>query len=226
MLPLLAMLPLGFASAANAQGGPAPGGMPYPTPGDATATTDFEGPPRRRTGIAIGLTQGLGLGAASGYPNNSQDIGTAADYSASGPMVGFGSNLLIMGALADYLNFGFWFGRTQFKSGSWQSSGGGAGLRVELFPLEILYPPLDGLGVFGQFGLGSANLSSSQPGALTASGTQSFAATGVFYEWSVTKIFGGHFGLGPALQYDAIWSLPFERHDLVAALRIVFYGGP
>jgi hypothetical protein len=225
MLPVLAMLPLGFASAADVQGGPTPAGMPYPRT-DATSTTDFDGPPRLRTGIALGLSLGFGLGAASGYPNNSQEIGTPGDYSASGAMFGSGSNLLIMGALADYLNFGFWFGRTQFKSGPWRSTGGGAGLRLELFPLAVLYPRLDGLGVFGQFGLGSGNLTSSEPGVVKASGTQSFAGTGLFYEWSVTKIFGGHIGLGPALEYDAIWSLPFERHDLLAALRVVFYGGP
>jgi hypothetical protein len=225
MLPVLAMLPLGFASAAQQQAGPAPAGMPYPT-SDATVTTDFDGPPRHRTGIALGLSLGFGVGGATGYPNNSEEIGTPGDYSASGSMLGSGSNLLIMGAFADYLNFGFWFGRTEFKSGSWRSNGGGAGLRVELFPLIFLYPPLEGLGVFGQFGLGSANLTSTAPGVPEASGTQSFAATGVFYEWSVTKIFGGHFGLGPSLEYDAIWSLPFERHDLLAALRIVFYGGP
>jgi len=225
-LPALAMLPLGFASAADVQGGPAPAGMPYPTPGEATATTDFEGPPKHRTGIALGLSLGFGVGAATGYPNNSEEIGTPADYSASGTMLGSGSTLLIMGALADYLNFGLWFGRTAFKGESWRSSGGGAGLRVELFPLTTLYPSLDGLGIFGQFGLGSANLTSTVPGVLEASGTQSFAATGLFYEWSVTKVFGGHFGLGPALEYDAIWSLPFERHDLLAALRVVFYGGP
>jgi hypothetical protein len=215
----LAMLPLALADTPRASTALALGS-------DANATTDFEGPPRHRTGIAVGLTLGFGLGAASGYPNNSEEIGTPADYAASGAMFGSGSNLLIMGAIADYLNFGFWFGRAQFKSGTWRSNGSGAGLRVEVFPLTVLHPQLEGLGVFGQFGLGSANLTSTVPGVIEASGTQSFAATGAFYEWSVTKIFGGHFGLGPSLEYDAMWSLPFERHDLLASLRIIFYGGP
>ena len=219
MLHALAMLPLALADTPRAS-------SVLPAGADSSATADFDGPPRRRTGIALGLSLGFGLGSASGYPNNSEEIGTAADYSASGAMLGTGSALLILGALADDLNFGVWFGRASFKSGTWRSNGGGAGLRVEVFPLAVLYAPLQGLGVFGQFGLGSANLSSTVPGTLEASGTQSFAATGAFYEWSVAKIFGGHFGLGPSLEYDEIWSRPFERSDLLASLRIVFYGGP
>jgi hypothetical protein len=219
MLPALAMLPLVLADAPRASSG-----LYGNDPG--SATTDFDGPPRHRTGIALGLSLGAGIGSASGYPNNSEQIGNPADYSASGVMFGNGDTLLIMGALADYLNFGFWFGSAAFKRGPWRSVGGGVGLRLELFPLVAVYPRLEGLGIFGQFGLGSANLTSSDPDVPKAAGTQSFAATGVFYEWSVTKIFGGHFGLGPSLQYDVNWSLPFERHDLFAALRLVFYGGP
>ena len=55
---------------------------------------------------------------------------------------------------------------------------------------------------------------------------QSYLGTGAFYEWSFGSLFGGHFGIGPSVEYDAIWSQPFERHGLVASARIVFYGGP
>jgi hypothetical protein len=219
MLPALAMMPLVLADAPRASSG-------LYGNDEGSATSDFDGPPRHRTGIALGLTLGAGVAGASGYPNNSEEIGTPGDYSASGVMAGTGNTLLIMGAIADYLNFGFWFGSARFKNGPWQSTGGGAGLRLELFPLVALYPQLEGLGVFGQFGVGVANLTSTNPDVPKASGTQSFAATGAFYEWSVTKIFGGHFGLGPCLEYDANWSQPFQRHDVLASLRIVFYGGP
>ena len=131
-----------------------------------------------------------------------------------------------MGALADYLNFGFWFGSGSFSNGDWHSTGGGGGLRVEAFPFVRLYPRLGGLGLLGQFGIGGANLTSSHPGHTEASGVQSFLGTGVFYEWSFGRFLGGHFGAGPSLEYDAMWSQPFERHGLVANARIVFYGGP
>jgi hypothetical protein len=39
-------------------------------------------------------------------------------------------------------------------------------------------------------------------------------------------VLGGHFGVGPSLEYDAIFSRSFEQHGLVASARFVFYGGP
>ncbi len=220
MVPSLALLPLALASAAGA-----PAALPTGER-DGSASTDFDGPARIRSGIAFGFSVGGGLGSAAGYPNNSQEIGDPNFYSSSGIMGGSSSTFMLMGALADYLNFGAWFGSGKYQAGEWRSSGTGVGLRVELFPLVRLYPGLAGLGLLGQFGLGSANLSSTVPGRTEAAGTQSVIGTGAFYEWSVGKILGGHFGLGPSLEYDAMWSLPFERHGLIASARVIFYGGP
>ncbi len=194
--------------------------------GDRPTSPDLDVAPKLRSGIVIGLSLGAGVAGASGYPNASSDIGDPTFYSASGFMAGTSGTLFVMGALADYLNFGFWFGSGTFRNGDWRSSGSGAGLRVEAFPLIALYPRLAGLGLLGQFGIGGANLTSSNPEHPEASGVQSFIGTGAFYEWSFGSLFGGHFGVGPSLEYDATWSRPFERHGLVASARIVFYGGP
>jgi len=207
MVPSLALLPLALASTAGA-----PAALPTGER-EGTASTDFDGPAKIRNGIAFGLSLGAGLGSAAGYPNNSQEIGDPNYYSSSGVMPGGSSTIMVMGALADYLNFGAWFGIAGYQKGEWRSVGTGAGLRVELFPLVRLYPALAGLGILGQFGLGSASLSSTVPGRTEAAGTQSVVAT-------------GHFGLGPSLEYDAMWSLPFERHGLIASARVIFYGGP
>jgi hypothetical protein len=194
--------------------------------GDRPTSPDLDVAPRLRSGIVIGLSLGAGVAGASGYPNASSDIGDPAFYSASGFMTGTNGTIFVMGALADYLNFGFWFGSGSFRNGDWRSSGGAAGLRVEAFPLVALFPRLAGLGLLGQFGIGGANLTSSNPVHPEASGVQSFLGTGAFYEWAFGSLFGGHFGVGPSLEYDATWSRPFERHGLVASARIVFYGGP
>jgi len=194
--------------------------------GDRPTSPDLDVAPRIRSGIVIGLSLGAGVAGASGYPNASSEIGDPAFYSASGFMTGTSGTIFVMGALADYLNFGLWFGSGNFSNGDWRSSGGGAGLRVEAFPLVGIFPRLAGLGLLGQFGIGGANLSSSNPAHPTASGTQAFLGTGAFYEWSFGSLFGGHFGSGPSLEYDSTWSQPFERHGLVASARIVFYGGP
>lgn len=185
------------------------------------SSTDLDAPHRFRSGVALGLTFGGGLVGASGYPNEGTRIGNPNDYSASGLMFGSSESFFLMGALTDYLNFGFWYAHAASSNHNWQSSGDGGGVRVEAFPLVTLLPRLAGFGLLGQFGLGVGNLSAKIAGLPRAEGTQSFVGAGVLYEWSL-----GHFGVGPSLEYDAIWSQPFERHGLVASARVVFYGGP
>jgi len=213
------MLPLVLAAAAAAIPSGVPTGPPAPP-------DDSDTPSKVRSGIVLGLSVGAGAAAASGYPNDATKIGDPAYHSASGTMLGSSTSLLVMGALADYLNFGFWFAHAVFRNGDWRSDGNAGGLRVDAFPLVRLYPRLDGLGLFAQFGIGGGNLASSTPGEQGSSGTQSCAAAGALYEWSFGRVLGGHFGAGPSVEYDAIFSRPFERQGLVAAARFVFYGGP
>jgi hypothetical protein len=193
--------------------------------GPLASPNELEAPHRFRSGVAIGFAFGAGVVGASGYPNDSTKIGDANYYSASGWMLGTGETLLLMGALTDYLSFGFWYAHTSASNGDWRSSGDGGGLRVEVFPLVGFLPRFHGLGVLAQFGVGSGNLSAKAPGLPPAEGTQSFVTTGVFHEWSFGHLLGGHFAAGPSLEYSAIWSLPFERHGLAATARLVFYGG-
>jgi hypothetical protein len=174
----------------------------------------------------LGFTYGAGLASSSGYPNNAQKIDDPSFYAASGLMAGTSSSLFVMGALADYLNFGFWLSNARFSNSDWKSTGTGVGFRVEAFPLMTLYPRLDGLAVFSTFGLGSAKLTPTDPTRTGADGTQSYLGAGAFYEWSFGHVLGGHFGVGPSLEYDAIFSTAIERHGAVAALRVAFYGGP
>jgi hypothetical protein len=203
----------------------APTGVDIVAPVNAPAP-DVDVPARLRSGLVVGLSLGGGVAGASGYPNSSSDIGNPSFYSASGFMGGTSGTAFVMGALTDYLSFGFWFGSGTFQNADWHSSGGGGGLRVETFPLIRLYPRLSGLGLLGNFGVGTAKLTSKNPAVPEANGTQSYLGAGAFYEWAFGSLFGGHFAFGPSLEYDAIFSRPFERHGLVASARIVFYGGP
>jgi hypothetical protein len=214
------MLPLLIALTTSTTGQPA--AIPSAT---LTPVNDLDAPHRYRGGVAVGVTLGAGLIGASGYPNNSNQIGDASYYSASGWMAGTAETLFVMGALTDYLSFGFWFAHSSASNGDWHSSGDGGGLRAEAFPLAVAIPRLQGWGIVTQFGLGSGSLTSKRPGLPEANGTQSFAGVGTFYEWSFGRFLGGHFGIGPNVEFDAIWSLPFERHGLTASARFVFYGG-
>ncbi len=190
---------------------------------DASSAEASPAPHRVRKGVVLGLSLGGGLGAGVGYPNDSNDIGKT-NYTKSPWMPGYGATILVMGALADYFDVGFWYAHAVFSEGGRRAAQDGIGLRVEAFPLVSLFPELAGLGAFSEFGFGSARLNT--PGAPQAGGTQSMIGVGVMYEWSAGQVFGGHFGLGPSLEYDAVFTTPYDQNGVLASLRAVWYGGP
>jgi hypothetical protein len=211
-----ALAPQASTSAASPAAGPAAAGPATPSP-------DAEAPRKVRNGVVLGLSFGLAIGRGSGYPNDSNDIGHT-DYESSGWIGGGAGTVLVMGAIADYLNFGFWYAHTSLSGGGHRAAADGIGLRVEAFPFVFASPYVAGLGLFTEFGLGTARLST--PGLPNAAGTQSFIGTGAFYEWAVGRVLGGHFGIGPSLEYDAVFTQPYDQNGLVASLRAVWYGGP
>jgi hypothetical protein len=193
--------------------------------GDGHAANPATEARARRAGVVLGLMGGFGVAGASGYPNSASKIDDPSYYSSSDLLGGSGGSFFLMGAIADYVNFGFWFGGGTFQSKDWRSTGGGGGLRVELFPLYALVPKLKDLGVLGQFGLGSTKLEAKHGDFVPANGTQSFIATGVFYELPIFRMLGGHVAGGPSFEYDAIFSRSVERHWAMLGGRIAFYGG-
>lgn len=213
------LAPLVFAAATQGAAAAVP-------TGDVTPVAELPAAHQYRSGLVVGLSLGAGLGGASGYPNNSQQIGNSDYYSASGLMSGTYTSFFVMGAFSDYLSFGFWFGHSSLKNSDFDSTGTGGGFRIEAFPLVGLVPSLHGLGVLANLGIGSGKLSTAVPGYPEAGGTQSFGGIGLFHEWSFGHVLGGHFAAGPALEFDAIWTQPFEQHGLAASLRLAFYGGP
>jgi hypothetical protein len=194
--------------------------------GPVTSADELGAPHRLRSGAVVGFAVGAGVMGASGYPNDVTKIGDPAQYAASGFMLGTSETLFVMGALADYLNFGFWYAHAAASNRDFASRGDGGGLRVEIFPLIGYWPRFAGLGLLGQFGIGSGSLSLAKEHASVSEGTQSFIGAGAFYEWSFAHFLGGHLEVGPSLEYDAIFSLPFERHGLIASARLAFCGGP
>ena len=178
-----------------------------------------------RSGLVVALMAGWGISGASGYPNNSNQIGDPSYFSSSDLMVGSATGLFIGGALADYLNFGFFFASQSYKSKAWDSKMGGFGFRVETFPLVYAVPTLKNLGVFAQFGIGTEKLDVSAPGYPEASGVQSFLGVGVMYEWKIFTLFGGHAVAGPTLEYDNVFAQSISSGAGVLGGRLAFYGG-
>ncbi|WP_394822726.1 hypothetical protein [Pendulispora albinea] len=183
-------------------------------------------PRERRSGLIIGISTGPAFVAASGYPNSAVKTGDPRYYAASGVVVGSSSTFMIMGALADYLNFGFWFGGGSGENSDWKLTSGGGGVRVEVFPLFSVVPKLRDLGISGQFGVGAAEMKAKHGPSPGADGVQSFIATGAFYEFRIFDLWGTHFTLAPQVEYQAIFSEPFSQHGAAAGVRLALYGGP
>ena len=162
-------------------------------------------PPERRSGLVVATAIGFGLAGASGYPNNATRIGSPEYYSSSDLLAGVTASIFVMGALTDYLNFGFWLGAGTAKSSDWRSTSFGVGFRIEVFPFYRLYPVLRDLGAATQLGVGSATPTSTLPGSRpSSSGSQSFVGAGLFYELSLFKMLGGHVAGGPSVDYYGV----------------------
>lgn len=192
---------------------------------DAAPAADLDKPAERRAGVVIGLFYGGGLASSAGYPNDENFIGNPDYYSASGLMAGSGGSVFVMGALADALSFGFWFGAGFSDNSTWHSRAEGGGLRLELFPLDWLGRGFRDLGVFTQVGIGGTELVYKPKPWVTSDGVASSLGAGVFYEIKLASALGGHFAIGPSLEYDAIVSEPIERHGALLGARLVWYGG-
>ena len=191
---------------------------------DKNATAK-DAPAERRAGVVIGLMIGFGAAGSSGYPNSASKIDDPNYYSSSDLLGGSGFSFFVMGALTDYVNFGFWFGASTYQSKDWRSTGGGGGLRVELFPLYTLVPKLRDLGIMGDFGFGGTKLTAKEGNYPPAVATESTIGVGAFYDFFLFKGLGGHFAGGPNLEYDAIFSRSAERHGALLGGRFAFYGG-
>jgi hypothetical protein len=229
LVSALLVAPVALAAGARVASAapPAQGAATAAPIGQQPTSADLDRPHELRSGIVIGFDAGIGIAEASGYPNDINHIGDSSYYSATSAMLGGGGGMFVMGALADWVNFGFWFGIVRGGNGDFKTTGRGIGFRVETFPLYKLFPALSGLGVMGRFGIGSATIDTKLPGNYPqADGSQSYVGVGVFHEWKVLRMLGGHLSLGPTVDFDAIFSTSIEWHGTTVGGRIAFYGGP
>ncbi len=179
--------------------------------------------PERRNGIVLGMSTGVALAQASGYPNNLSLIGNPNFYSSTPWLIGQSTSVFFMDALADTVSFGPMVNIADFESSGWKSTGFGVGFRLEVFPLAHWVPRLADSSVYGQFGIGSTEARTE--GRPSADGAQAFVGVGVHHEFRLFQFLGGHTALGPHLEYDIINSDSAERHWVTLGLRLAWYGG-
>jgi hypothetical protein len=180
-----------------------------------------------RGGFVFGLTGGLAMGTAAGYPNDLQKIDMLAYFGAGGVMVGESSGFMLMGAFARELSFGVWLNQShvQSTSGNWRSNGYGGGFRVEVFPVGWLVPALRDLGFIGMFGIGAADLAGNVGNYPGAEGVQSYLGTGAFYEWMFLHPGKTRWVVGPSVEYQLVTSRSLERNVGMFGVRFAFYSG-
>jgi hypothetical protein len=188
---------------------------------DAATSKQLTRPQERRKGLIFGWNFGLGIAGASGYPNDSSKVGVPTYYDGSDAMGGAGGTLFAMYSLSDWVSFGVFYSRAQFRSGNWYTYGGGGGFRVDLYPLTYAVPTLRDLGVFGQFGIGTSTLSPTYGTQESASGTESFLGGGVFYEF----LLGKHWGIGPSVEIDSEVTQSNQRYGVLFGGRVAIYTG-
>jgi hypothetical protein len=184
--------------------------------------------PAIRDGVVLGASFGVGVGSASGYPNDVL-YDRNPDYYGSTPMLpGYGLTFTIMGALTPYLNVGVFGGFANFGNSDWKSSGGGGGLRIEAYPLMAVCPCVipktitSNVGVYAQFGVGAVSTEVLRPGKYeTIGGVEGTLAAGAFYEVWLGRLFS----LAPDLRYEVINSRTSDRNSLMAGVRLAFYPG-
>jgi hypothetical protein len=212
LLALALGVALGAPAAARAEDQPAQG---------------MDAKPTRRNGFLIGTSGGFGLSSVVGYPNGARFIDNPDFRSETGAMLASGGQVFIMGALTDYLNFGFFMGGGSAQNEDFKESRAGGGIRADVFPFFYAVPALRDLGFRAAFGVGGTSLEIKRPGSWpNADGTQSLIGLGVFHETLRLDGLGGHFVFCPTLDYDLITSRSATGHSLGLGARIAWYGGP
>jgi hypothetical protein len=175
-----------------------------------------------RSGAVLALSLDGGFGSASGYPNDSKLINDKSSYGRTGILQGGGFTLAVGGALAEYLNVGFFLSASSFsKKDSWKVASGGGGMRIDAFPFTWTKNKwLNSWAFYGLAGLGAVNVKYDKPGTNVADldGTQSFLGLGSFYEIRI-----GAFGLGPEIRFDGVVTRTASRIALMQGLRLSFY---
>jgi hypothetical protein len=187
---------------------------------------DYGKKAERRSDFVLGVSPGVVLGTASGYPNEIDKLHQPEWQVDSGFTGGFGFDAWLGGALTDWFTFGVG-GAYYGGHGSGGTTRGAAFLiRVETFPLYGFGGPLRDLAVFANFGAGNLVL---DPDDKTASkksradsGFASIGGGGVAYELFRTK----HFAFAPSAEYLLFASEALHAHQVLMGVRVVYYGGP
>jgi hypothetical protein len=163
------------------------------------------------------------FGSVHGYPNDFAKIDNAA-FRAASSGAGPGVIFYFGGALTDWFNFGFGFGSSSVGGANLVSQATVYIFHLEAFPAFARGGRSRDLGLFADFGTGTASIKRRSDNAqFAASGALSIVGLGAFFEmWRLA----GHVAFGPYASWQYQSSDSMARHAGQLGLRGAFYGGP
>ena len=138
---------------------------PADAPVDPKAEKAWETDPyEHRGGFAVGLSLGLGVGAANGFPADARKIGREEFYTESGLGLSTLGSLWIGGALADWLTFGLGGGFALIRADGTESPAPFMFFHTDIYPLYGLEGAFRNLGMTTDFGLAFAKTTDNETG--------------------------------------------------------------
>jgi hypothetical protein len=193
--------------------------------GNDSSFVSYQPPPAvRRDGFAMGLSVGVGLLAADGYPNTVQALSDPTAEVRTGLVPGASLSLWLGGALRDWLTFGIGFRSSSGFSPDRLTSLPALLLHVEGFPLFFKGGHFKDLGLALDGGLGSGTIfgviDQKALDPLASGGAMSFLGLTAFYE----PLRFWHFSAGPGIGYMHAFSQSLTSHQVLLSFRLTFYG--
>lgn len=175
----------------------------------------------RRSGFMIGLTSGIALGRATGYPNELAKLDDRRYRRDTALAIGGINRLWLGGALTDWFVFGVGLGGFNMKHGQTQVAGSAFLFHVEGYPLFYRGGAFRDLSIYGDFGAGGAKITGHQREEADG-GSMSTVGLGAAF----TPVRFWKFTLGPGLEYWHSWSQSLTLDSVALEARFTFVGGP
>jgi hypothetical protein len=175
----------------------------------------------RRSGFMAGISLGLAVGNADGYPNELAKLNDVNYERNTKFALGSSSRLWIGGALTDWFVFGFGVTSVGLQHEHAKAAGSAFIFHVQGYPLFYQGGPFRDLSVFGDFGAGGMKISGGTREDASG-GLMSTIGLGSAYE----PVRFWRFTFGPAVEYLHMWSQSMSSHTVEFDARLTFVGGP
>lgn len=181
---------------------------------------DYEPPAaERRGGFTMGLSLGLGLGSAYGYPLVASALEDPSREASTGTSVPLAGALWLGGTFRDWLTVAVGAEFGAIPGSGYLGQVFAAFLRLEAYPLYFLGGPYRDLGLSFQGGAGASSIVTSEGDSAADGGAPAFVGLGAFYE----PLQFWHIRSGPFVSYDHSFSQTLKTHQLLLGFRFSYY---